>query len=110
MATLAHGVNIAFDRFGIQVLVGAPMDREREACLIGLLGMGYEDRIMLSHDTVNLWLGRPLVMPDEVVKLLENWHPTHLFDNVVPVLKKAGISDERVDAIFTENPKRLFGG
>lgn len=110
MATLAHGVNIAFDRFGIQVLVGAPMDREREACLIGLLGMGYEDRIMLSHDTVNLWLGRPLVMPDEVVKLLENWHPTHLFDNVVPVLKKAGISGERVDAIFTENPKRLFGG
>jgi phosphotriesterase-related protein len=72
--------------------------------------MGYEDRIMLSHDTVNLWLGRPLVMPDEVVKLLENWHPTHLFDNVVPVLKKAGISGERVDAIFTENPKRLFGG
>lgn len=110
MATLAHGVNIAFDRFGIQVLVGAPMDREREACLIGLLGMGYEDRIMLSHDTVNLWLGRPLVMPDEVVTLLENWHPTHLFENVVPVLQKAGISDERIDAIFTENPKRLFGG
>ena len=110
MATLAHGVNIAFDRFGIQVLVGAPMDREREACLIGLLGMGYEDRIMLSHDTVNLWLGRPLVMPDEVVKLLENWHPTHLFEDVVPVLQKAGISNERIDAIFTENPKRLFGG
>lgn len=110
MATLAHGVNIAFDRFGIQVLVGAPMDRERETCLIGLLGMGYEDRIMLSHDTVNLWLGRPLVMPDEVVTLLENWHPTHLFENVVPVLQEAGISDERIDAIFTENPKRLFGG
>ena len=110
MATLAHGVNIAFDRFGIQVLVGAPMDREREACLIGLLGMGYEDRIMLSHDTVNRWLGRPLVIPDEVVTLLENWHPTHLFENVVPVLQEAGISDERIDAIFTENPKRLFGG
>ena len=110
MATLAHGVNIAFDRFGIQVLVGAPMDKEREAALIGLLGMGYEDRIMLSHDTVNVWLGRPLVMPDEVVQLLENWHITHLFDNVVPVLKKAGIGDERIDAIFTENPKRLFGG
>ncbi len=110
MATLAHGVNIAFDRFGIQVLVGAPMDREREAALIGLLGMGYEDRIMLSHDTVNFWLGRPLVMPDEVAQLVENWHITHLFDDVVPVLKKAGISDERIDAIFTENPKRLFGG
>ena len=110
MATLSHGGNIAIDRFVIQVLVGAPMDKEREAALIGLLGMGYEDRIMRSPHTVNVWLGRRLVMPDEVVQLLENWHITHLFDNVVPVLKKAGIGDERIDAIFTENPKRLFGG
>lgn len=110
MATLAHGVNIAFDRFGIQVLVGAPMDTEREACLIGLLGMGYGEQIALSHDTVNFWLGRPPVMPDEVAKLLENWHITHLFDNVVPVLKEAGITDERIDGIFVENPKRIFGG
>jgi phosphotriesterase-related protein len=110
MATLGHGVNIAFDRFGIQVLVGAPMDAEREAVLIGLLGMGYGDRIMLSHDTVNHWLGRPLVIPDEVATLLENWHPTHLFDDVVPVLKEANVSDEQIDSIFTNNPRRLFGG
>lgn len=110
MATLEHGVNIAFDRFGIQVLVGAPMDAEREAVLIGLLGMGYGDRIMLSHDTVNHWLGRPLVIPDEVAKLLENWHPTNLFDNVIPVLKKANVPDEQIDSIFTDNPRRLFGG
>lgn len=49
-------------------------------------------------------------MPDEVAKLVENWHVTHLFDDVVPVLQKAGVSDERIDAIFVENPKRLFGG
>lgn len=110
MATLGHGVNIAFDRFGIQVLVGAPMDAEREACLIGLLGMGYGDRIMLSHDTVNHWLGRPLVWPDEIAKLVENWHPTHLFEDVVPVLKKANVTDQQIDAIFTDNPRRLFGG
>jgi phosphotriesterase-related protein len=108
MATLAHGVSVGFDRFGIQVLVGAPMDAAREATLIGLLGMGYGDRIMLSHDTVNIWMGRPLVMSDEIAGLLENWHITHLFENVVPVLQNAGISDERINAIFTENPKRLF--
>jgi phosphotriesterase-related protein len=108
LATLDHGVNIAFDRFGIQGIVGAPMDTMRQTCLIGLLGMGYGERIALSHDTVNVWLGRPLVLPDEVAELLVNWHITHLFDNVVPILKDAGIPDEQIDGIFIENPRRIF--
>lgn len=29
---------------------------------------------------------------------------------IVPVLKEAGITDERIDGIFVENPRRLFGG
>jgi phosphotriesterase-related protein len=108
LATLEHGVQISFDRFGIQGLVGAPMDEARTACLIGLLGMGYTDRILLSHDTVNLWLGRPLVFPESVEQLLANWHITHLFDNIVPTLKNAGVTDEQIDQIFIENPKNLF--
>jgi phosphotriesterase-related protein len=64
---------------------------------------------MLSHDTVNVWLGRPPIMPDEVAELLGNWHITHLFDNVIPTLKEAGITDEQINTIFVENPKRLFG-
>ena len=110
IATLAHGVNISFDRFGIQGIVGAPMDTMRQACLIGLLGTGYGGRILLSHDTVNVWLGRPPVIPDAVAELLAGWHITHIFDDVVPVLKNAGITDEQLDTTFVENPKRLFGG
>ncbi len=110
IATLSHGVNIAFDRFGIQGIVGAPMDEMRTTCLIGLLGMGYSDRMVLSHDTVNVWLGRPLVLPDTAAELLEGWHITHLFDDIVPVLKSAGVTDEQIDGIFIENPKRIFGG
>ncbi len=108
LATLEHGVNVAFDRFGIQGIVGAPMDEARTATLIGLLGLGYTDRILLSHDTVNLWLGRPLVMPDSVAQLLANWHPTHLFENIVPKLKQAGVTDQQIETIFVENPRNLF--
>lgn len=110
IATLDHGVNISFDRFGIQGIVGAPMDTMRQACLIGLLGMGYGGRILLSHDTVNVWLGRPPVIPDAVAELLSGWHITHIFDDIVPVLKNAGVTDEQLDTTFIENPKRLFGG
>lgn len=110
LATLAHGVNIAFDRFGVQGIVGAPMDEMRTATLIGLLGMGYGDNMLLSHDKVNVWLGRPLEFPEAVQELLKNWHTTHLFDNVVPKLKEAGIPEKKIDSIFTDNVRRLFGG
>ncbi|MCL6437007.1 MAG: phosphotriesterase-related protein [Rubrobacteraceae bacterium] len=108
LATLEHGVNIAFDRFGLQGLVGMPPDEMRLACVVGLLGLGHTDSILLSHDTVNHWLGRPLSFPEEVQKLVANWHITHLFENVVPRMKKAGITDEQIRTIFEENPRRLF--
>ncbi|MBX6352519.1 MAG: phosphotriesterase [Thermoflavifilum sp.] len=109
-ATLEKGVNIAFDRFGLQVIAGCPMDFHRETVLIGLIGMGYGDRIVLSHDTVNCWCGRPLSPPPQAAALMENWHPTHIFDHVIPVLRKAGISEEQIERIFVDNPRRIFGG
>lgn len=108
LATLAHGVNIAFDRFGVQGIVGMPMDEARTACLIGLLGMGHTEKLLLSHDTINTWLGRPLRFPEELQRLLANWHPTHLFENVVPTLRKAGVTDEQIKTLFVENPRNLF--
>ena len=72
--------------------------------------MGYGDRNALSHDTVNVWLGRPPVFPDAVAPLLEGWHITHLFDDVVPVLNDAGVTDEIIDGIFVDKPRRIFGG
>jgi phosphotriesterase-related protein len=110
MRTLEKGVNIGFDRFGLQGLVGTPMDSMREAVLIGLIGLGYGDRILLAQDTVNYWLGRPFVIPDVLLPLLQNYHVTHVFENVVPVLRQAGIREEQIDQIFVQNPARVFEG
>jgi phosphotriesterase-related protein len=108
--TLEKGVYIAFDRFGIQGLVGAPFDNRRVACLIGLIGIGYADKIMMSQDMVNFWLGRPLVLPDAAKKILANWSSTHIFKDIIPMLKKGGVTDEQINTMTVENPKRLFGG
>lgn len=110
LKTLKKGVSIGFDRFGLQVLAGCPMDEMRETVLIGLIGMGYGDRIMLSHDTVNCWCGRTPNMNEEVMKFVSGWHPTHLFDDVIPDLIKAGISEEQIESMFVDNPRRTFGG
>lgn len=106
--TLETGVNISFDRFGLQGMVGAPFDQQRIETLLVLLNDGFEDQIMLSHDSITTWLGRPPIIPPEAVPAIANWHPTHLFENILPQLKEAGITEAQFDKMFLENPKKLF--
>jgi phosphotriesterase-related protein len=108
LKTLETGVNIAFDRFGIQGMVGAPNDNVRVATLLGLLRSGYTNKIMLSHDTVNYWLGRPPVMPEVIQQKMANWQPTHLFETIIPTLQQAGVTNEELDQLFVNNVKALF--
>lgn len=49
-------------------------------------------------------------MDEEAMKIVAGWHPTHIFDDVIPVLKKAGISEEQIESMFVDNPRRTFGG
>ena len=106
---LKTGVFVGFDRFGLEGIVGAPLDAIREAMLVGIIGTGYGKQVLLSQDTVNYWLGRPLILPEVVQQMLAHWYPTNIFDNVIPVLKNAGITDEQIDTLLIENPGRLFG-
>ncbi|WP_102028461.1 phosphotriesterase family protein [Salirhabdus sp. Marseille-P4669] len=110
LRTLETGVFVGFDRFGIQGFVGAPMDKDRVGTLIGLIGLGYADQLMMSHDTVNHWLGKAPEWPEELAKLIENWHPGNIFENIVPALLKGGVTEEQIDTILIKNPNRIFGG
>ncbi len=107
ISVLEKGVYIAFDRLGISSLVP---DSLRKACIIGLIGIGYANRIMLSHDYSPYWTGRPWVMPESVRKLDANWSYVHVFKNIIPALKEAGVGDDKINTIMVENPRRLFSG
>ena len=102
LAMLDRGAYLGFDRFGLELL---HPDRARLGALIGLVGLGCERQIVLSHDSVWCWRGRapslaPEVMPD--------WRPTHLFKKVIPRLREAGVPAEKIDAMLVENPRRYF--
>jgi phosphotriesterase-related protein len=101
---LDRGAYLGFDRFGLEII---HPDRLRTAALIGLLGIGFEKQIMLSHDSVWCWLGRPLPIPPEA---LGKWNPTHVFKNVIPALREAGVSQAKIDAMLVGNPGRYFAG
>jgi phosphotriesterase-related protein len=102
---LDRGCILGFDRFGLEFL---QPDKLRMAALIGLLGVGYEKQLVLSHDTVACWLGRGLSLPPETARLIENWKPTHVLKNIVPALRKAGVGEEKIRAMLEENPRRYF--
>ena len=91
-----------FDRFGLELL---HPDRERLAVLIGLLGIGFERQLVLSHDTVWCWRGRAPTLPPETLPL---WEPTYVLRTVVPRLRDAGVAEAKIEAMLVDNPRRYF--
>jgi phosphotriesterase-related protein len=110
LSVLQKGTYVGFDRMGLQGIVGCPMDNERLACIIGLIGIGYGEKLMIAHDSILKWLGRPLGLPDPLMPFIQNWNPFHMFQNLIPALKKAGISEAQVETILVHTPTRLFEG
>lgn len=99
---LDRGAYLGFDRFGLELL---HPDRARRAALIGLLGVGFAPRIVLSHDTVWCWRGRGPTLPEGI---LPDWRPTHLFEKILPSLREAGVREEQIRAMLIDNPRRYF--
>lgn len=106
--TMHHGVKIAFDSCGIQRMLGMPMDTARTELLLELLKGGYGNRIMLSHDYVMHWLGRPLPVPLSIQQLLPNWHMAGIFTYHLPALRANAISEGQIEMLLVDNPRRLF--
>jgi fatty-acyl-CoA synthase len=67
IATLERGVFVAWDRMGLQGIVGCPMDEQRYDVLAELIRCGYAGQIMISHDFIINWLGRPLNLPEPLL-------------------------------------------
>ncbi len=106
-AILEKGVYIAFDRIGLDIYNPTQVIVENIA---QLCKEGYANRIMLSHDTVNYWIGRPYEPPEPALKALADWRIDHISRNVIPALKERGVTDEQIRIMMVENPKNLFLG
>ena len=105
MSVIDKGVNVGFDRWGIDFIFP---DNLRKATLLGLLGLGFANRVVLSHDCSARKLGRSFELPDFVQALIANWNYTHIFEHIIPQLKQAGVTDAQVGQMLVENPRRIF--
>ena len=103
-----RGAWLSFDRFGFGI---SASDDLRVASLMGLIGAGHADRVMVSHDSVSTIFSRGgFVPPPEIAESLKNWKPTHIIKNIIPRLKEAGVSQATIDTITIDNPRRYFEG
>ncbi|MBE0480997.1 MAG: phosphotriesterase-related protein, partial [Dehalococcoidia bacterium] len=107
LATLDRGMFIAFDRLGLDAVCPG---RLAKGCIIGLLGIGFEKQIMLSHDYVRHFPGNPLSQAGALREVMPNWSYTHIMIDIMPDLKRIGVSDEQIRTLMIDNPRRLFGG
>jgi phosphotriesterase-related protein len=104
-AILEKGVYIAFDRIGLEILTPTDINVKNIAELCKL---GFANQITLSHDTVNVWLGRQFVAPESVLQALANWRIDFISEKVIPALKAQGVTDEQIKTMMVDNPKNLF--
>jgi len=79
-------------------LPDTPNDVERIRQVKQLIGMGYVNQILLSHDC-----GMKIMMTS-----YGGWGYAHLLREVVPLMRVYGITDEDIHTMMVENPKRLL--
>jgi phosphotriesterase-related protein len=106
---LEQGVYIGMDRYGLDIFL--PREH-RNATVIELLSRGFADRMFLSQDfDVPIAAGLDWYPPElaeqlEAAGAARGWSMTLLFEEVLPELKDAGASDEQIETMMIENPKR----
>jgi phosphotriesterase-related protein len=105
---LEKGVYIGMDRYGLEVFL--PIEK-RNATVSSLLERGYADRMFLSQDycaTLD-WYPREVMEQMLAAGAAKDWSMTLVFDQVIPTLREAGMTDEQLETMMVENPKRWLG-
>ena len=101
------GSYLGFDRFGLDFI---HPDAERVASLLKLLEKGAGDRVVVSHDSVWCWRGTPVPDPAAFAAMEQTWNPLHFSRRIAPMLREGGASEQQLQALLVDNPRRYFAG
>jgi phosphotriesterase-related protein len=102
---LEKGVYIGMDRYGLELFL--PIER-RNATVSALLERGYADRMFLSQDycaTLD-WFPPDVLTQMDAAGASKDWGMTLVFDQVIPALRETGMTDDQLETMLVENPKR----
>jgi phosphotriesterase-related protein len=99
---MERGSTIGMDRFGLEHLLPTA---KRVDVIARLCAEGYAGRMVLSHDA-NCW--SDMLSEDDKQRTRPLWHYNHIPDDILPALRKAGVSEDRIDQMLVRNPRAIF--
>ncbi|MEO8952969.1 MAG: hypothetical protein ABI396_08300 [Ktedonobacteraceae bacterium] len=97
-----RGAVLSFDTFGSETyfdrsFAQEPRDTDRIECVLRILDKGYGSQLTLAHD----------ICTRTQFHRYGGWGWDHILCNIVPRLRHAGVSQQELDAILIDTPRRL---
>ena len=100
------GCLLGMDRFGLDIY--NPMS-SRVDTIVALAERGYADRMVLAHDAscyIDYFPGVEAQAAKE--QIAPNWNFTHISRDVLPMLREKGVTEEQIQLMLVEAPRRYF--
>ena len=99
---IAEGSYLGMDRFGVDAILSF---EDRVNTVAAMCERGHADRMVLSHDASCYFDA----LPEATLPVaLPNWHYLHIHDDVLPALRRRGVSEEQLTTMLVDNPRRIF--
>ena len=99
---MERGSTIGMDRFGLEHYLPTA---KRVEVLARLCAEGYAGKMVLSHDA-NCW--SDMLSEDDKRRTRPRWHYNHIADDILPALRKAGVTEEQIEQMLVRNPRAIF--
>jgi len=99
---MERGSTIGMDRFGLDNFLST---EKRVEVIARLCAEGYAPKMVLSHDA-NCW--SDMLSEEQKKRHRPNWHYNHISDDILPALRKAGVSDDHIDQMLVRTPRAIF--
>jgi phosphotriesterase-related protein len=98
----ASGALLGMDRFGLDPLLGF---EDRVATVVAMCERGHAERMILSQDACCFsdWFA-----PGVREQMAPNWHYLHVIRDVIPELRRRGVTEEQVERMMRANPREFF--
>ncbi|HWZ43181.1 MAG TPA: hypothetical protein VNW97_06875 [Candidatus Saccharimonadales bacterium] len=99
---IGNGSYIGMDRFGVTTILSF---EDRVNTVAEMCKRGHAGKMVLSHDAACYmhWLPErtiPVVLPQ--------WNYLHIHNDVIPALKKKGVTEQQLHTMLVENPRKIF--
>ncbi|WP_238008352.1 phosphotriesterase-related protein [Dactylosporangium sp. AC04546] len=99
---IAEGSYLGMDRFGIDTI--CPFET-RVATVATLCERGHADRMVLSHDA---FCFSDRIDAVKQRQMYPNYHMLHISQDVLPALRARGVTEEQINTMMVDNPRRIF--